>query len=66
MLVDPMQIAQGQGFIRRYLELDVESGKPGAEQALEWFTIVENGISAYRKELQEKISLLVQIKQTLG
>lgn len=66
LLVDKILVAQGEGFIHRYIELDVDAGKPGANQALEWMNIVSNGLSAYRKEIQDLEMKLSQAKVALG
>ena len=42
---NPLVVSQGEGFIRQYLEMDVQEGKPGADQALEWFSIIESALA---------------------
>lgn len=64
-MTDPMMVAQGLGFIRRSIELDIEEKKAGAEQELEWFTIIEDGITAYRRELQDLQSRILSAKISL-
>lgn len=61
-----MLVAQGLGYVRRYLELDIEEGKPGAEQALEWFSIIDNGVTEYQNHVRDMENKLVQAKIVLG
>jgi hypothetical protein len=61
-----LMVAQAEGFIRRYLELDIESNKPGGEQALEWFSIIEKALEDYRKNISDLESRIWQAKLTLG
>ena len=56
---NPLVVSQGEGFIRQYLEMDVQEGKPGADQALEWFSIIESALAEDRNhisDLERKIS----------
>ena len=56
---NPLVVSQGEGFIRQYLEMDVQEGKPGADQALEWFYIIESALAEDRNhisDLERKIS----------
>lgn len=64
--VNALLVAQGEGFIRRYIELDVESKKPGAEQALEWMNVLSNGLAAYKKQLRDLENKLMQAKIAIG
>lgn len=64
--MDRMMVAQGEGFIRRYIELDVEEKKPGAEQALEWMNVLSNGLTEYRRRVQELENKLTQAKIVIG
>ena len=66
LLVDRVMVAQGEGFIRRYIEIDIEQNKPGAAQAQEWFLILSNELAAYRKELQDLENKLMQAKIAIG
>jgi hypothetical protein len=59
-------VAQGLGFLRRYIEYDVEQQKPGAEQALEWMIVVEAGAVEGSKEIQRLQNKLTQAKIAIG
>lgn len=61
--MDNLMVAQGEGYIRRYIELDIEAGKANGEQALEWFAIIENALATYRQRigvLENKIAFVAQ------
>jgi hypothetical protein len=64
--VNNLLVAQGRGFIRRYLEMDVEQQKPGANDALEWFDIIEQGMLSYQEETKDIQAKLRNIKIMLG
>ena len=62
---DPMMVAQGLGFIRRTIEFDIEDNRQGAEQALEWFTIIESACDSYRRRISELETLILNAKIAL-
>lgn len=63
---NPGLVAQAQGFIRSWIEIQIEEGRPGAEQALEWFVILDQGVKDYRVSMNDAQSRIQNAKIALG
>jgi hypothetical protein len=65
-LIDPRMVAQAEGFVRRYLEMDAEEAKPGASEAMVRYGVIESALIAYRAEIRELQGKITRIKEALG
>lgn len=65
-MTNPITVAQAEGFIRRYIELDIEEGKLAGEQTLEWFSVLESALKEYRAEIQKLQDRINGAKIALG
>lgn len=60
-MINRRDLAVAQGFVERSLEMDVEEGKPGSEEILRHFTLIEESITEYERELSLVAAKLEQI-----
>jgi hypothetical protein len=56
-----LDIAVAEGFLERYLEMDVEEGKPGSDKAFEHLHTLLDAIDGYEREMMLVSAKLDQI-----
>jgi hypothetical protein len=49
-MIDRRDLAVAQGFVERSLEMDVEEGRPGAQEILNHFIIIQESLVEYERE----------------
>jgi hypothetical protein len=60
-MIDRRDLAVAQGFVERSLELDVEEGRPGAQEILNHFIIIQESLVEYERTLKLVSEKLDQI-----